>query len=313
MGWLRSLFGGRPTRAGVVLALGGGGARGLAHLGVLAVLEETAIPVLGVAGTSAGAIVGAMWLLHGSAAAARQRWLDLVASGRLPALPEARLTQEVTSRDNLLLQFARTLQRGAVLALALERRSLITLADFDRAAACVLDDVTIESLRLPFVAVATDFDTGAPVALGRGSLRQAVAASSAIPAVMPPCRLDGRVLVDGGVVADVPVRQARQLVRAPVLAVETSEAPCHADPEKITVPRALLRAGLMTQQALRDRLVAEADLALRPGVDAIHWSDFSRVDEAIEAGRAAALASLDAIRRLARSRPPGVQRGSPCV
>lgn len=269
------------------------------------------MPVLGIAGTSAGAIIGAMWLLHGSAAAARQRWIELVASGRLPALPEARLTQEVTSRDNLLLQFARTLQRGAVLALALERRSLITLADFDRAAAFVIDDVAIESLRLPFVAVATDFDTGAPVALGRGSLRQAIAASSAIPAVMPPCRVDGRVLMDGGVVADVPVRQARHLVHGPVLAVETAEIPCLVDPEKITVPRALLRAGLMTQQALRSTLVAEADLALRPSVDGIHWSDFSRFDEAIDAGRAVAMASLDAIRTLARVRPSAGRRSSP--
>jgi NTE family protein len=158
--------------------------------------------------------------------------------------------------------------------------------------------------------VATDFDTGAPVMLRQGSLRQAVTASSAIPAVMPPCRIDGRVLIDGGVVADVPVRQARQLVPGPVLAVETSEAPCRVDPDRITVPRALLRAGLMTQQALRDTLVAEADLALRPSVDAIHWSDFSRVDEAIEAGRAAALAALHAIRKLARVRPADVQRGS---
>ncbi len=290
----------RRRRRGVVLALGGGGARGLAHVGVLSVLEEAAIPVRGIAGTSAGAVVGAMWLALGDAAAVRRRWEEFLASGLLPPLPDVRLTDDVTSRDNLLLQFARKVQQGATVALALGRRSLITTDGFDRALAFLIPDLVIEELSLPFAAVTTDFVSGRPVAVTSGSLRLAVAASSAIPGVLPPYVIDGTSLVDGGVVADVPVHEARALAPAPVLAVATGEAPDGAQPETITVPRAMLRAGLMTHEALRERILAAADLSLRPDVTAIHWSEFTRTAEAIDAGRSVAEARLPEIRDLGR-------------
>lgn len=292
----------RRRRRGVVLALGGGGARGLAHVGVLSVLEEAGIPVRGIAGTSAGAVVGAMWLSLGSAAAVLERWEEFLASGLLPPIPDVRLTDNVSSRDNLLLQFARKVQQGATVALALGRRSLITAEGFDRALAFLIPDLTIEELSRPFAAVTTDFASGRPVAVTSGSLRLAVAASSAIPGVLPPYLIDGRALVDGGVVADVPVLEAQALAPAPVVAVATGEAPDASDPQSITVPRAMLRAGLMTHEALRERILAAADLSMRPDVTAIHWSEFTRTAEAVEAGRAAAEARLPEIRRLGRRR-----------
>lgn len=294
------LFGERKSPRGVVLALGGGGARGLAHLGVLSVLEEAGVPVLGIAGTSAGAVMGAMWLAHGSAAAARQRWRELLNSGLLPPLGDVRLAADVSSRDNLLLQFARRLRDGATVALALERRSLIDPEGFANALAFVLDDLPFSALPLPFATVTTDFSTGAPFALSAGNLRQAVAASCAIPGVLPPCRVDGRWLIDGGVTCDVPVGQARCLAAGSVLAVVTSDAPGEVDPERVTVPRALMRAGLMTHQSLVEHILADADLVLRPRVDGIHWSDFGRSDEAFEAGRTEACAHLKRILRTAR-------------
>jgi NTE family protein len=289
-------------RRGVVLALGGGGARGLAHVGVLSVLEEAGIPVRGIAGTSAGAVVGAMWLSLGSAAAVRRRWEEFLASGLLPPIPDVRLTDDVSSRDNLLLQFARKVQQGATVALALGRRSLITAEGFDRALAFLIPDLVIEELSMPFAAVTTDFASGRPVAVTSGSLRLAVAASSAIPGVLPPYLIDGKALVDGGVVADVPVLEAQVLAPAPVVAVATGDAPDAADPQTITVPRAMLRAGLMTHEALRTRILAAADLSMSPDVTAIHWSEFTRTAEAVEAGRAAAAARLPEIRRLGRRR-----------
>jgi NTE family protein len=296
-------------RRGVVLALGGGGARGLAHVGVLSVLEESGVPVRGIAGTSAGAVVGAMWLALGSAAAVRRRWEELLASGLLPPIPDVRLTDDISSRDNLLLQFARKVQQGATVALALGRRSLITAAGFDRALAFLIPDLVIEELPLPFAAVTTDFATGRPVAVTTGSLRFAVAASSAIPGVLPPYLIDGKALVDGGVVADVPVLEAQALAPTPVLAVATGEAPDAADPQTITVPRAMLRAGLMTHEALRARILAAADMSMRPDVAAIHWSEFTRTAEAVAAGRAAAEARLPEIRKLGRRRRARRMRG----
>jgi NTE family protein len=284
---------------GVVLALGGGGARGLAHVGVLEVLERSGVPVAGVAGTSAGAVVGAMWLTLGNAPAVSRRWREFLNAGFPSALPDVRLTSTVTSRDNLLLHFARRLRQGAMVALALERTSLVSHEDFDQGIAFLLPDVSIEELPKPFAAVATDFDTGEPVTLRNGSLRLAVAASSAVPAVLLPYVVGGRTLIDGGTVADLPVEQARALARRPVLAVDAGEGWPPEDASAITLPRAMMRGANMTHRALRRLQVREADLVLRPAVGHMHWSDFGRFEEAIDAGRAAAQRAIRRIEALA--------------
>jgi len=295
---------GKP--AGVVLALGGGGARGIAHVGVLEVIEQEGIPVAGVAGTSAGAVIGAMWLTLGSAAAVTRRWQEFLEAGFPSDLPDVRLTSTVTSRDNLLLQFARRLRQGALITLALERTSLVSHEEFDRGVAFLLPDVTIERLPKPFAAVATDFATGEPVMLRRGSLRTAVAASSAVPAVLLPYVIDGRALIDGGTVADVPVAQAGRLAPRPVVAVEVGESWPEGDPATITLPRAMMRGATMTHRVLRECQTRGADLVIRPDVGHLHWSEFGRFPEAVAAGRAAAERVRHRLRALAsRSHPRG--------
>ncbi len=281
------------------MALGGGGARGLAHLGVLEVIEREGIPVAGVAGTSAGAVIGAMWLTLGSAAAVTRRWHEFLAAGFPSNLPDVRLTSRVTSRDNLLLQFARRLRQGALITVALERTSLVTHEEFDRGVAFLLPDVTIERLPKPFAAVATDFTTGEPVMLRTGSLRTAVAASSAVPAVLLPYVVDGRALIDGGTVADVPVVQAARLAPRPVVAVEVGEGWPEEDPASITLPRAMMRGATMTHRVLRECQMRGADLVIRPDVGRLHWSEFGRFPDAVAAGREAAERVRHRLRALA--------------
>jgi NTE family protein len=259
MRFLRSLFGFSAKPGGVVLALGGGGARGLAHIGALEVLEDGGIPIAGIAGTSAGAIIGAMWITLGSAVAVARRWREFLGTDTLKALP----------------------------------------------------DVTIESLRVKFAAVATDFETGEPVALRHGPLRVAVAASCAIPAVVPPYSFGGRHLTDGGTVADVPVAQARTLSRCPVVAVSVGEAWRPEDAAGITLAQAMMRASNMTHKALRDAQLASADLVIAPDVGALHWSEFTRLDEAAAAGRAAAESVIRRAQALALCRPRRRQAEEP--
>ncbi|HUK12489.1 MAG TPA: patatin-like phospholipase family protein [Thermoanaerobaculaceae bacterium] len=285
---------------GVLLALGGGGARGLAHIGVLSVLEEAGVRVAGIAGTSAGAVVGAMWLTMGSSEAVLVRWRQFLAAGFPRALPDVRLTENVTSRDSLLLQFARRLKRHAIVALALERRSWLEHAEIEKALAFLVEDRRIEDLPLPFMAVATDFATGEPVVLRHGPLRLALMASSAIPAVLPPYLVGGRALVDGGSVADVPVVQARLLGRRPLVAVDVGEEVGADDAGSITLPRAILRGATMTHKALRDLITRDADLVVRPAVGDAHWSEFGRLEELVEAGRKAALHRLPQLLALSR-------------
>ena len=294
-----------------MLALGGGGARGLAHLGVLEVMEEAGIRVAGIAGTSAGAIVGAMWVTRGDVAAVKTRWKEFLAAGFAPDLPDVRLTSSITSRDNLLLQFARRLRRTAMVALALERTSLISHEEFEKGLSFLLDDQPIERLPVPFAAVATDFQTGEPFMVRSGSLLRAVAASSAMPGVLLPYTIDGHALIDGGTVADVPLAEARKLVRRPVVAIDVGETWPHEDPGGITLPRAMLRGSTMTHTALRRLRLAEAQLVITPSVGGIHWSEFGRLEEAAAAGRAAAERAVHRMRALAQRRAPEGQESVP--
>ncbi len=301
MSLIGRLFGPRRP-GGVALALGGGGARGLAHIGVLEVLETEGVRVAAIAGTSAGAVVGAMWLALGSAAAVLERWRAFLAAGIVPPLPDIPLTSSVSSRDNPILHFARRVRHGALVALALERTSLVTHAQFETALAFLIPNLEIRSLPIPFAAVATDFDTGVAVTLDSGPLLPALAASSAIPAVLRPYTLAGRNLLDGGTVADVPVAQVRRLTRRPVVAVEVGERWSADEPAAITLPRAMLRGNNMTHRALLECQLREADLVLSPRVGGAHWSEFGRLDEMCTAGREAAREAVHRIKRLALRR-----------
>lgn len=298
------LFGflhGTDRPAGLVLALGGGGARGIAHVGVLSVLEEEQIPVAAIAGTSAGAIVGAMWLTLKSSSAVLSRWREMVAAGLLPtSVNEARVTAVVSPHENMFMQLANRIRHGATVAFALQRRSILAAEALSNAINFLIPDVLIEDLPSPYAAVATDFATGQAVAITRGSLRLALVASSSIPGVVPPRRVGSRAFFDGGVVADTPVAQARALLRRPVVAIDVGEVFGGASPDDVTVEDALIRASLMTHQKLRELLIHGSDLVLSPRVGSMHWADFHLLEEAFDAGRTAARDHLAQLSSLAR-------------
>ncbi len=251
--------------------------RGVAHLGVLEVLAAKGVEVVGMAGTSSGALLGALWLTLGPGAVERVR--AFVTSGRARSMPDF----HELGQGSLWQRAKITLRVVHVLL----RRSLLSEAQMLDYVRFFLPDEPIEALAVPFVAVATDTLTGEEVWLSRGSLVRAVAASSAMPGLVNPIAVDGRFLQDGGAVAEIPVRAARSL-GAPVLAVEVSEGLPVGHPGKDGVARAMLRAAAMGWQALRGRLLAEADFVIAPKVNHLHWADYHAVDEAVRAGREAA-------------------------
>lgn len=252
---------------GIGLALSGGAARGIAHAGVLEVLAEAGIAVRAVAGTSAGSIVGA-----------------LCAAG-VPAAEICRLALETRWSDLLC---ARLPHRGMVSGEGLERF-------FER----MIPARTFAELRVPFAAVATDLTTGLRVDLTAGPLARAVLASCSLPVLLEPVSLGGRVLVDGGVSSQIPVRAARALLPgAPVVAVDVNvgglEHPRLESVVDVALQLAMLWAARMAQEEAQ-----EADLVI--GVDArgIALHDLGKGAELLRRGRAAARAALPAIRALA--------------
>jgi len=270
-----------------VLALGGGGARGFAHLGFLEVVEDLGLPLGGIAGCSAGALMGGMYLAYGSLDAVLERWKEAFDREIVSPVPAfGGLDDDEGQEDHPLLRAAKRIRDRIVISLAVNRSTILDSEEFERAAEFLVPDVAIEDLPVPFAAVATDLATGREVRLREGSLRRAVMASSAIPSLVPPVEVDGRPLVDGGVVAEVPVDAARE-IGWPVVAVDISQELPPYRPNRLVL-ETMNRTGAMTAALLRACQLRRATLAVHPPVGRLLWSAWDHWEEMLEAGRRAA-------------------------
>ncbi|MFP8777392.1 patatin-like phospholipase family protein [Hydrogenophaga sp. RWCD_12] len=260
----------RPPRLG--LALGGGAARGFAHVGVIQVLEQNGIRPDVVAGTSAGSLVAALYASGKGAAE-----LERVALG----MDEATLTDWVMPLTN------RGLMRGEALARYVRQ---------------AVGGKLIEQMSMPLGILATDLGNGNGILFRRGDAAQAVRASSAVPGVFNPVTIAGRDYVDGGLVAPVPVHQAREMGAEVVLAVDIS-----ADPQDISSDGLLTllpKTTAIMGQSINRLELAKADVVIRPALAGVGSADFTARQRSIEAGRAAMLAALPRLRQaLAKLRP----------
>lgn len=250
----------KPPRVG--LALGGGAARGFAHIGVIQVLEENGIKVDYVAGTSAGSLVAALY-----------------ASGK---------------DGKSLALMADSMDESAFADWAFPGRGLIrgeALAKFVRTHT---GGRSIEQMRIPLGIVATDLDNGQPILFQVGDPGVAVRASSAVPAVFTPVRIGAREYVDGGLVSPVPVRFARQMGAELVIAVDISAIPdgnATGDPMRM-----LLQTFAIMGKSINAFELREADVVMRPKLAGVSSADFSSRKRSIQAGREVALAMLPELR-----------------
>lgn len=269
-----------------VLALGGGGARGFVHIGVMRVLDANSIGVHAIVGTSMGSLMGAMYLAHGTARLVEDRWREAMELGILPVVRQVRMVPRAEKKEHPLIQVARQIKNQVVVSFALNRSTVLDGAVLDQVVDHLLPDILIEDLPRPFVAVATDLDSGAEVRLSRGSLRIAVKASSSIPGMVPAKLIDGRSLVDGAVVAEVPVAAARELGRS-VLVVDAAMEIPPVEEDDLALDT-MMRTQMMTSQLLRRRQLAETTWIIRPKIGHVAWADWGTSDEMIGAGETAA-------------------------
>jgi NTE family protein len=253
-----------PARPGIALALGGGFARGFAHLGILQVLEQNRIPISHIAGSSVGSILGAAY-----------------ASGA----PLARIVAACRT-----IRF-RDIGRWHVSRLGLASND--RLADLIKN---VFEARKFEDLRIPLAVVATDLATGEPVTFTHGNLVDCIRASCAFPGLFEPVEIGTRCLADGGLTTPVPTKAARDLGATHVVGVSIGmHDGRRGTPTNIfqVVSRAV-SAAQKNQLELWER---HADLVLRPDVQHLAWDDFARADECIEAGVAAARQALPRIQK----------------
>lgn len=294
------------ARPKVGLVLGGGGARGGAHLGVLEVLEELRVPFDCVAGTSMGAIAAGAYAAGVApaeirSAIARTDWTALFddSAGR-DAVSLRR--KEIDDRYYSGLEFGVTrdglrYREGAV---AGEKIKLF----FNALVRGDLGERRIERLALPLTLIATDIGTGERVAMRDGSLTSAMRASMSVPGAIAPVVRDGRKLVDGGLVDNLPVQEVRDRCGAEVVIAVNVGSPL-LKPEEVTGVLSVVGqvVNLLTEQNVAKSLalLGPRDVYMRPELGDITAADFNRQLDAAETGRRAALAVADRLQALAVS------------
>jgi NTE family protein len=259
-----------PVRIG--LALGGGAARGFAHIGVIKALEAQGIVPDLVVGTSAGSVVGALYAAGNNGFALNKLALEM---------------DEAAISDWAIPWFSRN--TGVLKGEAIQNY-------VNRA----VNYVPLEKMKIRFAATATDLATGQPILFERGNTGVAVRASSAVPGVFQPVRIGDKLYVDGGLVSPVPVRFARQMGADFVIAVNISSQP-DGQPSGSTVDM-LFQTFTIMGQTINHYELKDADIVIRPELGAMRGSDFGGRNAAILAGERAAAALMPEIKARLRAK-----------
>ncbi len=254
----------RPPKIG--LALGGGAARGFAHVGVIAALEEAGIKPDMVVGTSAGSLVAAIYATGKNATQLQQIALSM---------EEAEIT------DWTLPFFGRGMLRGEALARYINVQ---------------VSNKLIESMVIPLGIVATDLRTGQGALFRQGDTGMAVRASSAVPSVFNPVKIGAAEYVDGGLVSPVPVRYARQMGAELIIAVDISLAPeGNAADSQLQI---LLQTFAIMGKSINSYELKDADLVVRPALVGVKSGDFTAKRRAMDAGKLAMQLAMPQLRAL---------------
>jgi NTE family protein len=253
-------------RPKIVLALGSGGARGFAHIGVLQVLEEMGIPLYGIAGASIGSVVGSFY-----ASGMELRYIESLA---------------VHMKRRLWLDFTYPKMGFVAGTKITEMIRLLT------------QDKQFEDLNMPLAVVATDILNGERVVFRSGPVYLAVRASLSIPGIFVPVNIDGRLLIDGGVIDRVPIPVAREMGADIVIGVDVGLYDS-LPPVKSIFDVILQSIDIMEREIMKIRS-QEADLLIRPKVGHISSTAFTDVEECIELGRQAMREQADQLLELIR-------------
>jgi len=252
-----------PKAVKVALVLGAGAAKGFAHVGVLKVLEANHIPVHMVVGTSVGSLVGSLYAYGYSA-------YDLQ-------------------------KIAMGLERGELVDLTVPDNGFVKGELLEAYVNRMIRGTTIENLRIPFYAVATDIGSGQEMVFGKGNTGMAVRASCSIPGVFQPVRIGDRTYVDGGVVSPVAVDAARRLGADVVIAVAISGGVSGVLPE--TTLDTIFQSVNVMYAKIAENQLSRADVVIHPKVGYIASGDFTKRHEAILEGETAAQAALPKIQQ----------------
>ncbi len=284
-------------RKRVGLALGGGGVRGFSHIGVLKALEQEAITIDLIAGTSAGALIGGAYAGGLSPREIQRRVETYLNSPAFKNSSLHSLGSALQPRKRSLREEASLYLRNRYLMIrSFFRPAVLPIEDFQSLVEYFIADIAIEDTRIPFIPVSTDLITGEKIVFTTGSLRKAVLASCAVPGAVEPIKQGEWLLADGGITSLVPVHTVKQAGVDVVIAVVVSRS-IQTSAVFSTAQDVFQRAGEIAADKLEAIELKDADVIIRPDVGDLHWMDFSRARELIRAGEVAAQSSLPKIRQ----------------
>jgi NTE family protein len=281
------------------LALGSGGARGLAHQGVLAVLEEEGLRPYCISGTSMGAIIGALYCELGDTKRLAERLAIYTEDAEFKRCWEPFVEDDEQVARGRLSEFRRSIQRRILsfktFTTPAQQKAELLLEPLRK----LFEVESIEDLQIPFACVAMDLISGEPRFFYQGFLVSAIYASGAIPGVFPPLPLGGQLLIDGGGPYRVPIGLARRLGGEFILAIDIPSFSPDRDEFKTGLD-VMMRSDTIARQRLNHIVLKEADFVVRPEVGHFHWANFGAVERIQEAGAEAMRAALPRLRKRLR-------------
>ena len=295
-----------PSHKTIGLALSGGGARGLAHVGVLKVLDEMRVPISCVTGTSMGAVVGGTF----ASGTSPERMEQIVLKADWDEIFRDRPPRdEISARrkqDDYKTLFAPefgvkngglALPKGVIAGVSIE-------AFFRVMTTSAIDINDFSKLPIPFRAVATDIETGEAVVLDKGNLAEAMRASMSVPGAFAPVEIGGKLLVDGGIADNLPINEARKLCADVIIAVNISTPPLTRKEINSALSVAAQLVNFLGKQTVDEQLksIGPEDVLIQPELGDISAASFDRAADAIRIGEEATRKLAESLKRY--SMPP---------
>ena len=270
-------------RINIGLALGGGGARGLVHIGVLKSLKKQGIPVHMVAGASIGATIGAMYAATLDPDWVEKRFRQFVQSDLYKKIGLDRLVPTDQPNSSIFQTAATYVKNQIIVNLANDRLGILKQDRLLQVLEYLIPVKTFEELKIPFSCLTLDLNSGEDIIFKTGDLVEAILASSAIPGFIPPVEKNGLLLTDGSVSCPVPVITVRKMgadfsisVNVGMNNFETLQNP--------NLLQVLGRAEQITSTRLGELKANTADITIRPNTMDVYWAEFNKIDQLIQNG-----------------------------
>lgn len=281
------------------MMLGGGGARGIAHLGVLQMIDASELRVDHVVGVSMGSLVGGMYAAEPDADMLRARAIEFLESeefdrrysAMLSAVPHLATRKRRSTSGDWYSWIRKLILTGRRIRTLLQGNSVMSNDFLAFAIENLVPDIRIEDTEIPITILAAELHSGIPVALESGSLREAILASSSIPGVFPPIPWNEMLLCDLGILNSLPVEIARAYADEMLIGVDVAGAVERTEKFNHAVD-IMIRMDEIGERMSRRRSAEHADIVIRPDVNRHGWFNFREPQTLIQAGRIAASQSL---------------------